>query len=273
MLATKHLEQAGCSHPDPPKVAAEILVISIQILLLINSVALIVILMLLQYNKTMSKLHLHIANANQTFTDAEIAIFKNTAQQAETFVSSEFAQFDYEVDVIITTPSFMLPTIVEDGIAGKTLHSRLIMISVDKSQHEVSEDFIFETICHEMSHSLRWEKLPEYAETMFDGMILEGLAVALEEKAMIKLGRRNQQFFLREMQKTSQAEIDKIIAALQGNFEDKIYDYTKIFFTGDDILPRWAGYKLGYYFVKQYLHQTSQTITQATLASYKDFIL
>ena len=229
--------------------------------------------MLLQYNKIMSKLRLHIANASQTFTDAEIAIFKNTAQQAETFVSSEFAQFDYEVDVIITTPSFMLPTIAEDGIAGKTLHSRLIMISVDKSQHGISEDFIFETICHEMSHSLRWEKLPEYAETMFDGMILEGLAVALEEEAMIKLGRRNQQFFLREIQKTSQAEIDKIIAALQGNFEDKVYNYTKIFFTGDDVLPRWAGYKLGYYFVKQHLHQTSQTIAQATLASYKDFIL
>ena len=116
-------------------------------------------------------------------------------------------------------------------------------------------------------------KLPEYAETMFDGMILEGLAVALEEKAMIKLGRRNQQFFLREMQKTSQAEIDKIIAVLQDNFEDKAYDYTKIFFTGDDVLPRWAGYKLGYYFVKQHLHQTNQTIAQATLASYKDFIL
>jgi uncharacterized protein YjaZ len=99
------------------------------------------------------------------------------------------------------------------------------------------------------------------------------MKVRIEIDTMIKLGRRNQQFFLREMQKTSQAEIDKIIAALQGNFEDKVYDYTKIFFTGDDALPRWAGYKLGYYFVKQHLHQTSQTIAQATLASYKDFIL
>lgn len=221
----------------------------------------------------MSKIHIHIANANQTFTNAEITILKNATQKAEGFISATFTQFDYEVDVIIATPSFILPTIAEDGIAGKTLHSRLIILSLDKNQHEISEGFIFETICHEMSHSLRWEKLPEYAETMFDGMILEGLAVALEEEAMIKLGRRNQQFFLREMQKTSQAEIDKIIAALQGNFEDKVYDYTKIFFTGDDVLPRWAGYKLGYYFVKQHLHQTSQTIAQATLASYKDFIL
>lgn len=221
----------------------------------------------------MSKIHLHIAGANQTFTDAEVAMFKNATQQAEAFISSEFAQFDYEVDVIITTPSPLLPTIAEDGIAGKTLHSRLIMISIDKSQHEVSEDFIFETICHEMSHSLRWEKLPEYAETMFDGMILEGLAVALEEEAVTKLRRQNKQFFLKEMQKTPQAEIDEMIVALKDSFEDKVYDYNKIFFTGDDVLPRWAGYKLGYYFVKQHLRQTNKTIAQATLASYKEFNL
>ena len=220
----------------------------------------------------MSKIHIHIANANQTFTNAEITILKNATQKAEGFISATFTQFDYEVDVIIATPSFILPTIAEDGIAGKTLHSRLIILSLDKNQHEISEGFIFETICHEMSHSLRWEKLPEYAETMFDGMILEGLAVALEEEAMIKTGRQDKQFFLKEIQETPRAEIDKMITVLKDKFEDKIYDYNKIFFAGDDILPRWAGYRLGYYFVKQYLHQTDQDIVQATLASYKDFI-
>ena len=220
----------------------------------------------------MSKIHIHIANANQIFTNAEITIFKNATQKAEGFISATFTQFDYEVDVIIATSSLILPTIAEDGIAGKTLHSRLIILSLDKNQHEISESFIFETICHEMSHSLRWEKLPEYAETMFDGMILEGLAVALEEEAMIKTGRQDKQFFLKEIQETPRAEIDKMITVLKDKFEDKIYDYDKIFFTGDDILPRWAGYRLGYYFVKQYLRQTDQDIVQATLASYKDFI-
>ena len=220
----------------------------------------------------MSKIHIYIANANQTFTNAEITMFKNATQKAEDFISATFTQFDYEVDVIIATSSFILPTIAEDGIAGKTLHSRLIILSLDKNQHEISEGFIFETICHEMSHSLRWEKLPEYAETMFDGMILEGLAVALEEEAMIKTGQQDKQFFLKEIQETPRAEIDKMITVLKDKFEDKIYDYNKIFFTGDDILPRWAGYRLGYYFVKQYLCQTDQDIVQATLASYKDFI-
>ena len=191
----------------------------------------------------------------------------------EAFIFAIFQQFDYEVDIIITTPSFILPTIAEDGIAGKTLHSRLIVLSIDKQQRKISEDFVFETICHEMSHSLRWEKLPEYAETMFDGMILEGLAVVLEEEAMVKTGRQDKQFFLKEMQKTPQAEIDKMIAVLKDKLEGKVYDYNKIFFTGDDILPRWAGYRLGYYFVKQYLRQTDQNIVQATLASYKDFTL
>jgi hypothetical protein cdiviTM7_01443 len=221
----------------------------------------------------MSKIYLHIANANQNFTARELSILKNAAKKAEAFISAIFQQFDYEVDIIITTPSFILPTIAEDGIAGKTLHSRLIVLSIDKQQRKISEDFVFETICHEMSHSLRWEKLPEYAETMFDGMILEGLAVVLEEETMVKTGRQGKQFFLKEIQKTPQAEIDKMIAVLKDKFEGKVYDYNKIFFTGDDILPRWAGYRLGYYFVKQYLRQTDQNIVQATLASYKDFTL
>ena len=221
----------------------------------------------------MSKIYLHIANANQNFTAREFSILKNAAKKAEAFISAIFQQFNYEVDIIITTPSFILPTIAEDGIAGKTLHSRLIVLSIDKQQRKISEDFVFETICHEMSHSLRWEKLPEYAETMFDGMILEGLAVVLEEEAMVKTGRQDKQFFLKEIQKTPKAEIDKMIAVLKDKFEGKVYDYNKIFFTGDDILPRWAGYRLGYYFVKQYLRQTDQNIVQATLASYKDFTL
>ena len=40
-------------------------------------------------------------------------------------------------------------------------------------------------MCHELAHYLRWEKVPEYAETIFDGIILEGMAVVLEEEAMI----------------------------------------------------------------------------------------
>ena len=73
------------------------------------------------------------------------------------------------------------------------------------------------------------------------------------------------------MQETNQAMIDDITAQLKDEFNSGQYDHQKVLFTGDDTLPRWAGYRLGYYFVKKYLETTGSTINEATLASYGDF--
>ncbi len=218
----------------------------------------------------MGKIHLLITNANQHFVNTELKVFQAATKKAEAFISDNF-EFDYEVDLIIATPSFLLSTIPEDGIGGRTYHSRMIIAVIDKQQKPISEDTVYETICHEMSHSLRWEKLPEYSKTLFDGMILEGLAVVLEEKAMADSGHKNTQFFLKEVQSTTQPEIDRLIKVLKNNLHDEDYDYSTVFYTGSDILPRWTGYKLGYYFVKKYLEKTNETISQATLASYRKF--
>lgn len=218
----------------------------------------------------MKKINLLVANANSAFTEPELGVFQKAAEKAEAFISSSF-NFDYEVDIVIATPSQLVPTIPEDGIGGKTFHSRLIMISIDKKQRIVNENIAFETMCHEMSHSLRWEKLPEYADSLFDSMIMEGLAVVLAEKALKDAGQSEASYFLSKVQKTTQAEIDKMMGRLQDNFNDKNYDYDKLFFTGDENLPRWTGYKLGYYFVNKYLERTGETVDEATLASYGDF--
>ena len=49
----------------------------------------------------------------------------------------------------------------------------------------MNEYLLLETMCHELAYSLHWEKVPEHTETIFDGIILEGMAVVLEEEAMI----------------------------------------------------------------------------------------
>lgn len=186
------------------------------------------------------------------------------------FVSGVFRSFDYDLDLIVVSSSPTTPTIPQDGIGGRTYHSRLIVVALDKSQHELSQDFIFETVCHELSHSLRWEKVPEFAETLFDSMVMEGLAVVLEEQAMNQSGYELRQFFLTEVRRTELKEINTTIAVLKDKFDSTEYDYETIFFSGNDLLPRWTGYKLGYYLVKRYLSKTKQTIEQATLASYKE---
>src|SRR5690606_26242264 len=135
-------------------------------------------------------------------------------------------------------------------------NSRLIIIVLDKTQAAITKSTIYETICHEMSHSLRWEKLPEYSDNLFKGMILEGLATVLDEKALAEKGGDTLQFYLKTVRNTSKAEYTKMITALKDSFENKSYDYETIFYAGNETLPRWAGYRLGYYYVKKYLERT-----------------
>ena len=218
----------------------------------------------------MSALNVLIDNVNKAFTDDEIRIFYAAAHDAETFLANNF-ELDYPIDVVMTSPSDLMNTIPEDGITGKTYHSRHIVVAIDTKQAPISQDVVFETICHEMSHSLRWEKLPEHATTLFKVMVLEGLAVVLEETALAETGRSNQQFFLSEMQSTTPEMIRTMIAHLKDSFDAKRFDYDTIFYTGDETLPRWAGYRLGRYFVKRHLETTGDSIYRATFASYREF--
>ena len=73
------------------------------------------------------------------------------------------------------------------------------------------------------------------------------------------------------MLKRSDEENERILNELRGNLDDKNYDYQTIFFTGNDKLPRWSGYSLGYYLVKKYLEKTHKTIEEAFTDKYKDF--
>lgn len=218
----------------------------------------------------MGKLSAHIANANDKFTSGEVKAIENAIASAEMFINNHF-DFDYDVDIVITAPSSLMSTIPEDSISGRTYNSQLIILVLDSHERPVSEDIVFETVCHEMSHSLRWEKLPEYSKTLFDGVILEGLAIVLEEAAIDERGSEERQFFLKEMQNTDQGTIDDIITQLEGMFNSEQYDYSGIFYTGNSKIPRWSGYRLGYYYVKKYLSKKDNTIFEATLASYSEF--
>ena len=45
----------------------------------------------------------------------------------------------------------------------------------------------------------------------------------------------------------------------------------KVFFTGDDELPRWSGYSLGFYLVKKYLEKTGKKIEDVFADKYDEF--
>lgn len=217
----------------------------------------------------MGKINVLIANATHQFSMEDRVIISEAVKDAEIFINESF-EFDYDVDVVVTAPSFLMKTIPEDGISGRTYNSRLIVLVINKEEKILTANAIFEIICHEMSHSLRWEKLPEYSDNLFKGMILEGLAIALEQKAIEARGGEKQ-FFLERMLETTEDEYKKMVNELESSFSKTSYDYEGIFYTGNETLPRWAGYRLGYYFVQQYLKKTNRSIEQATLDSYTKF--
>jgi uncharacterized protein YjaZ len=217
----------------------------------------------------MSKIKLLIAEANNYFSANEIEKLNTAAVLAEQFFSNNF-DFDYEVNVFAVSPSYPLKVIPEDGISGKTYRSDLIIIVINK-EIGFSQDFFYETLCHELAHSLRWQKVDEHSATLFDEIIFEGLAILLEEKTMAENDILNTQYFLKEIQSTDQAMIDKIILKLDKSLNGDGYDYNKIFISGDDELPRWAGYRLGYYLVKKYLKDNNTDIFKAVFDKYKSF--
>lgn len=110
----------------------------------------------------------YVANSNELFSDEELDLIKGAGQKVESYVNQHF-DFDYNVDLIVTTPSLTFPVIPEDGVGGKTCSSRLIVLAIDREAFDFNEAFLLETIAHEMAHSLRWEKVSEYAETLIDG--------------------------------------------------------------------------------------------------------
>jgi len=69
----------------------------------------------------------------------------------------------------------------------------------------------------------------------------------------------------------SDKENEKILEKLRDQLESNHYDYDMIFFNGDDELPRWLGYLLGYYLVKKYLEKTGKKIEEAFTDKYADF--
>ena len=77
--------------------------------------------------------------------------------------------------------------------------------------------------------------------------------------------------FIKTILERTDEENEKIYESLREQIDSNYYDYDAIFFNGNDDLPRWAGYSLGYYLVKKYLEKTGKKIEDAFADKYADY--
>ena len=214
----------------------------------------------------MNKINVLITRANGNL-DGKVKTIEKAVQVAEQYVFSRL-KIDWDIDLLVTNRLYDI-IIPEDGVGGRTRTSDFIEFAID--EEKATENLISEMVAHEFCHAARWGKNDEWANSLFDGMISEGIATYFE--AEFVKDRTEKMLFIKTILERSDGENEKILEKLRSQLDLNYcdYDYDTIFFNGGNELPRWSGYSLGYYLVKKYLKKTGKKIDEAFFDKYADF--
>ena len=212
----------------------------------------------------MHKVNILLTEANGNLSDSREIII-DAVKTAEEYVFPKL-KVDWDIDMLVTNRLYDI-IIPEDGVGGRTRTSDFIEFAVN--EEKATENLISEMVAHELCHAARWGKNDEWINTLFDSMISEGIATYFE--AEFVKDREEKTVFIKTILKRTDDENKKILEELRDQLDSNYYDYNTIFFNGNDKLPRWSGYSLGYYLVKKYLKKTNKKIEDAFVDKYADF--
>ena len=212
----------------------------------------------------MNKVNALLTEANNNLSNSKKMILA-AIKTAEEYTFSKLS-INWDIDLLVTNRLYDI-IIPEDGVGGRTRTSDFIEFAIN--EEKATENLISEMITHELCHAARWGKNDEWANSLFDNIISEGIATDREEE-FVK-NRKEKTVFIKTILERTDKENQKIFEILRSQLDSNYYDYNTIFFNGDGDLPRWSGYSLGYYLVKKYLKKTNKKIEDAFTNKYSDF--
>lgn len=212
----------------------------------------------------MNKINVLITRANGNL-DSKIETIKKAVQEAKQYVFLKL-KIDWDIDLLVTNRLYDI-IIPEDGVGGRTRTSDFIEFAID--EEKATENLISEMVAHELCHAARWGRNNEWINSLFDGVINEGIATYLE--AEFVKNRTEKTVFIKTILGRSDEENEKILEKLRSQLDSNYYNYDTVFFNGNNEIPRWAGYSLGYYLVRKYLKKTGKKIEDAFFDKYADF--
>ena len=212
----------------------------------------------------MNKINVLITRANGNL-DSKVETIVKAVKEAECYVFPKL-KIDWDIDLLVTNRLYDI-IIPEDGVGGHTRTSDFIEFAIN--EEKATENLISEMVAHELCHAARWGKNDEWINSLFDGVINEGIATYFE--AEFVKDRTEKTVFIKTILERSDEENEKILEKLRSQLDSNYYDYETIFFNGSNELPRWSGYSLGYYLVRKYLKKTGKKIEDAFADKYADF--
>ena len=212
----------------------------------------------------MNKINVLITRANGNL-DSKVETIVKAVKEAECYVFPKL-KIDWDIDLLVTNRLYDI-IIPEDGVGGHTRTSDFIEFAIN--EEKATENLISEMVAHELCHAARWGKNDEWINSLFDGVINEGIATYFE--AEFVKDRTEKTVFIKTILERSDEANEKILEKLRSQLDSNYYDYDTIFFNGSNELPRWSGYSLGYYLVRKYLKKTGKKIEDAFADKYADF--
>lgn len=212
----------------------------------------------------MNKINVLITRANGNL-DSKVETIVKAVKEAECYVFPKL-KIDWDIDLLVTNRLYDI-IIPEDGVGGHTRTSDFIEFAIN--EEKATENLISEMVAHELCHAARWGKNDEWINSLFDGVINEGIATYFE--AEFVKDRTEKTVFIKTILERSDEENEKILEKLRSQLDSNYYDYDTIFFNGSNELPRWSGYSLGYYLVRKYLKKTGKKIEDAFADKYANF--
>ncbi len=215
----------------------------------------------------------HIANSNGDL-DRNISSINAAVRDVENFLQVHF-QIRWKIDVVFSRGLYRL-AIPEDGVGGRTLTSGFIELAIGENVNP-PRDIIAEMLAHEAGHAVRWGVNPQRSDSFIRNAIFEGIAICIQEEFAKKA--KNTTFFLETIRKRQDdcAYYLEIGRKTHEFWESTKYDDNLLFFNGGKLadgktLPRWAGYKLGYFAVKEAMRRTGKSIFELFDKDYEFFV-
>ena len=145
------------------------------------------------------------------------------------------------------------------GHSGRKLSAKEVQITVNPSfsdKEKLLQVELPRSVSHELHHAVRDKALPDEKSSLGAALIAEGLATVFETDVW---GGEQSSWAKPLSKEQTETLLEKVIF----ESEDQNYNHARWFFGSSD-LPRWAGYSIGVYLVKEYM-RLHPSETAATL--------
>lgn len=201
---------------------------------------------------------LHLLTASKDLDELATYI-TNILPKSETLIANYLDTNQFDIDVIVRASDWVISELGIGGYAPRQ-HEIQLSLAPDNEYLLTHFDQVFtSTLAHETHHCFRHASVG-YGNTLFEAMLTEGLACHFE----VEVGFTKPIY----VDHLDQHQRQALLKRAKASWHDHPYHHNHWFFGSEDMnIPKWAGYDLGYYLTRLYLHSTGQTASNSVNTS------